>query len=99
MAPSGWVEGFKLISRDEHRHVAYGTWFLREKALDPALRQHVAELIPLASAVLVPVDADPENYEILDYSMQETNAFAFNALNRRLKVIGVDLASLAAPAA
>lgn len=25
----GWVEGFKLISQDEHRHVAYGTWFLR----------------------------------------------------------------------
>ena len=34
----GWVEGFKLISRDEHRHVAYGTWFLREKARDEALR-------------------------------------------------------------
>ena len=28
----GWVEGFRLISQDEHRHVAYGTWFLREKA-------------------------------------------------------------------
>jgi ribonucleoside-diphosphate reductase beta chain len=99
----GWVEGFRLISRDEHRHVAYGTWLLREKALDPALRrriaERVAELIPLASAVLVPVDADPENYEILDYSMQETNEFAFNALNRRLKVIGIDLASLAVPAA
>ena len=31
----GWVEGFKLISQDEHRHVAYGTWFLREKAQRP----------------------------------------------------------------
>jgi hypothetical protein len=30
--------------------------------------------------------------------MEETNSFAFNALNRRLKVIGIDLASLAAPA-
>ena len=99
----GWVEGFKLISQDEHRHVAYGTWFLREKAVDPALRrriaERIAELIPLASAVLVPVGADPENYEILDYSMEETNTFAFNALSRRLRVIGVDLATLAAPAA
>jgi ribonucleoside-diphosphate reductase beta chain len=98
----GWVEGFKLISQDEHRHVAYGTWFLREKAADPALKQRIAEriveLIPLASAVLVPAGEDPDNYTILDYSMEETNAFAFNALSRRLKVIGVDLASVGAAA-
>ena len=98
----GWVEGFKLISQDEHRHVAYGTWFLREKASDPALKQRIAErlveLIPLASGVLVPQGADPDDYTILDYSMEETNAFAFNALNRRLKVIGIDVSSLAAAA-
>jgi ribonucleoside-diphosphate reductase beta chain len=99
----GWVEGFKLISQDEHRHVAYGTWFLREKASDPALRRRIAErvreLIPLAAAVLVPPGADPEHYAILDYSSEETNTFAFNALNRRLKVIGIDQAMLAAAAA
>ena len=98
----GWVEGFKLISQDEHRHVAYGTWFLREKASDPALKQRIAErlveLIPLASGVLVPQGADPDDYTILDYSMEETNAFAFNALNRRLKVIGIDVSNLAAAA-
>jgi ribonucleoside-diphosphate reductase beta chain len=98
----GWVEGFRLISQDEHRHVAYGTWFLREKAADPALKQRIAEriaeLIPLAAAVLVPPGADPASYAILDYTMEETNTFAFNALHRRLKVIGIDLASLAAAA-
>jgi len=98
----GWVEGFKLISQDEHRHVAYGTWFLREKAKDPAFKQRIterlAELIPMAAAVLVPVGEDPEDYTILDYTMQETNTFAFNALQRRLKVIGIDQASLVAAA-
>lgn len=98
----GWVEGFKLISQDEHRHVAYGTWFLREKARDTALKariaERLAELIPLATAVLVPRGADPNDYAILDYTMEETNTFAFNALNRRLKVIGIDVASLAAAA-
>ena len=98
----GWTEGFKLISQDEHRHVAYGTWFLREKSKDPLLKRRVterlAELIPLATAVLVPPGADPTDYAILDYTMEETNAFAFNALQRRLKVIGIDLASLSAPA-
>jgi len=98
----GWVEGFRHISQDEHRHVAYGTWLLREKAKDPALRRRIterlAELIPLAARVLVPPGADPDNYRILDYTMEETNTFAFNALNRRLKVIGIDLSSLAAAA-
>jgi ribonucleoside-diphosphate reductase beta chain len=98
----GWVEGFKLISQDEHRHVAYGTWFLREKAQDEGLRgriaERLAELIPLAAAVLVPPGADPQDYAILDYSMEETNTFAFNALSRRLKVIGLDMASVAAAA-
>jgi ribonucleoside-diphosphate reductase beta chain len=99
----GWVEGFRLISQDEHRHVAYGTWLLREKAKDPALRerigQRLAELLPLANRVLVPRGADPQSYSILDYTMEETNAFAFNALNRRLKVIGIDLARVATGAA
>jgi ribonucleoside-diphosphate reductase beta chain len=98
----GWVEGFQLISRDEHRHVAYGTWFLREKAKDPALKQRIAErlaeLIPLASSVLVPPGADPASYAILDYTMEETNSYAFNALYRRLKVIGIDMSMLSAAA-
>jgi ribonucleoside-diphosphate reductase beta chain len=98
----GWVEGFKLISQDEHRHVAYGTWLLREKAADPALKRRIAErlieLIPLAQAVLVPAGADPDEYVILDFTKRETNAFAFNALNRRLKVIGIDAAALSAAA-
>ena len=98
----GWVEGFRLISQDEHRHVAYGTWFLREKAKDPVLKERIiarlAELIPLATAVLVPSGADPNDYTMLDYTMEETNTFAFNALSRRLKVIGIDLASMSSAA-
>jgi ribonucleoside-diphosphate reductase beta chain len=99
----GFVEGFKLISRDEHRHVAYGTWFLQQQARDPALRQRISvrlmELMPLAAGVLVPPGADPNNYEILGYSNEETNTFAFNALTRRLKVIGIDLMQTPAEAA
>jgi hypothetical protein len=82
--------------------VAYGTWLLREKAADPALKRRIAErlteLIPLAQAVLVPAGADPDEYVILDFTKGETNAFAFNALNRRLKVIGIDAAALSAAA-
>jgi ribonucleoside-diphosphate reductase beta chain len=91
----GFTEGFRNISTDEHRHVAYGTWYLQQAAKDPALRRRISdklmELIPVAAGVLVPPGADPSSYEILGYSSDETNAFAFNALSRRLKVIGVGL--------
>ncbi len=91
----GFVEGFKNIARDEHRHVAYGTWYLQQAARDAGLRRRIQEkifeLIPIAAGVLVPPGADPEHFEILGYSSEETNEFAFRALTRRLKVIGVSL--------
>nr|MDQ3936746.1 ribonucleotide-diphosphate reductase subunit beta [Actinomycetota bacterium] len=93
---TGLLEGYQRISQDEHRHVAYGTWYLQQKATDPALRRRMQaklqELIPLATGVLVPPGVeDPYDYEILGYHSSETHAFAFNALARRLKVIGVPL--------
>jgi ribonucleoside-diphosphate reductase beta chain len=95
----GFSEGFRNISRDEHRHVAYGTWYLQGKAADPALRQRIAgklaELLPVAAGVLVPPGADPASYELLGYGSAEINEFAFTALSRRLSIIGVDLAAAA----
>ena len=93
----GCLEGFLKISQDEHRHVAYGTWFLQQKCHDPAMKRRVREklqqLVPIATGVLVPPGVeDPYNYEILGYPSAQTHEFAFNALNRRLKVIGVPLA-------
>src|SRR3954467_5022650 len=96
----GFLEGFRKIASDEHRHVAYGTWYLQQAAQDPALKQRIQdklmELIPIAAGVLVPPGADPEHFEILGYSSEETNAFAFTALTRRLKVIGIDLGAAVA---
>ena len=48
------------------------------------------ELMPIATGVLVPPGVeDPYDYEILGYHSSETHRFAFTALARRLKVIGV----------
>jgi ribonucleoside-diphosphate reductase beta chain len=93
---AGLLEGYQRISQDEHRHVAYGTWFLQQKAEDPALRrriqQKLVELMPLATGVLVPPGvSDPYDYEILGYHSSLTHEFAFKTLSRRLKVIGVPL--------
>lgn len=98
----GFLEGFRLISRDEHRHVAFGTWYLQQACKDPALAERVqrrlAELLPVAAGVLVPKGADPfGDWELLGYTSDEVNQFAFTALSRRLKVIGIGLPE-AAPA-
>jgi ribonucleoside-diphosphate reductase beta chain len=94
----GFLEGFRKISQDEHRHVAYGTWFLQQKARqDPALAKRIVktlqELIPIAAGVLTPRGFEVgERYEILGVSSDAVHGFAFQALTRRLKVIGVSLA-------
>ena len=97
----GFLEGFKKISQDEHRHVAYGTWYLQQAAKDPALARRIqdtlAELLPVAAMVFVPPGHDPSMpWEILGYASDEINQFAYTALTRRLKVIGVGLPTFAA---
>jgi ribonucleoside-diphosphate reductase beta chain len=100
----GFVDGFKKVARDEHRHVAYGTWFLRQKCRDDdrlagRMRATLSELLPIASRVLVPQGVDPnEDWEMVGYTSAEINEFAFNALTRRLKAIGVPLAAEPVPA-
>ena len=96
----GHLKAFNLISRDEHRHVAYGTWFLQQKARDPELAKRIqdrlAETLPSAAGVLVPPGFQlGDDYEYLGYSANTMNEFAFTALSRRLKVIGVGLPALA----
>ncbi len=94
----GFVEGFDNVARDEHRHVAYGTWFLQQNAgqdeeLGERMRNKLMELIPVAAGVLVPKGADPESeWELLGYTKTEVNEFAFKSLSRRMKAIGVPLA-------
>ena len=97
----GFQEGFGNIARDEHRHVAYGTWFLQQKCADARMRERVRatlnELLPIAAGVLVPKGyALGDDYEFFCYTSQEQAEFAYSALSRRLKVIGVPLVTASA---
>jgi ribonucleoside-diphosphate reductase beta chain len=92
----GHLEAFRLISRDEHRHVAYGAWFLQRKARDAGLARRMQDrltaTLPAAAGVLVPPGFRlGDEYEYLGYSSVEMNQFAFTALSRRLKAIGIGL--------
>jgi ribonucleoside-diphosphate reductase beta chain len=96
----GHLEAFKRIAQDEHRHVAYGTWFLQGKTKDPELAKRaqdkLAETLPAAAGVLVPPGYQlGDEYEYLGFTSQEMNEFAFTALSRRLKVIGIGLPAAA----
>jgi ribonucleoside-diphosphate reductase beta chain len=92
----GFVEGFTNVARDEHRHVAFGARFLRDMAReDPryadAIRRALAEVAPAADGVLRPrwVPEGQEDVEFFGASVTQTRAFAQQALERRLKVIGL----------
>jgi ribonucleoside-diphosphate reductase beta chain len=89
----GFVEGFNNVARDEHRHVAFGARFLREMAerdscYREAVTRTIAEAAPVADGVLAPPWYE-EGMDLFGYSMDETRAFAVQALERRLKVIGL----------
>jgi ribonucleoside-diphosphate reductase beta chain len=91
----GFVEGFAKVARDEHRHVAFGSVFLREKAAEDerykqAIQRTLEESVPVAEGVLAPpwAPAD-EDYELFGFSIADTRAFAAKCLMRRLKVIGL----------
>src|SRR5215208_1339956 len=97
----GFQEGFANIARDEHRHVAYGTWFLQQKCGEECYRARVQEtlneLLPLAAGVLVPKGYElGDDYEFFGYTAQEQAEFAYSALTRRLKVIGLALPTASA---
>jgi ribonucleoside-diphosphate reductase beta chain len=89
----GFVEGFNKVSRDEHRHVAFGARFLREMSqrdgrYRDAIQRTLVECGPAADGVLAPPWYE-EGMEIFGVSLEETREFAMKALERRLKVIGL----------
>ena len=96
----GFVEGFNNVARDEHRHVAFGARFLRDMAAaDPryadAIQRTLVECGPAADGVLQPPWAEEGRGAVRRAALEETRAFAMKALERRLKVIGLDARRLA----
>jgi ribonucleoside-diphosphate reductase beta chain len=91
----GFVEGFKNVARDEHRHIAFGVRFLTDMAREDeryakAIQAMMAEALPIADKVLDPPWAEDEgDWEMFGVSKEETHAFAAQCLTRRLKVIGL----------
>ena len=91
----GFVQGFNLVARDEHRHVAFGARFLRDVVTErpehkQVIQRTLEEALPVTDRVLSPPWVeDAADYEFFGVSIDETRDFAAQALTRRLKVIGL----------
>jgi ribonucleoside-diphosphate reductase beta chain len=95
----GFVEGYSKIHHDEQRHIAYGTWFLREAvretpALGENVRQTLRALLPAVAQALAPPDREGTDWDALGAGSEEIRDFAVSGLSRRLKIVGVPLDSL-----
>jgi ribonucleoside-diphosphate reductase beta chain len=95
----GFLAGYSKIHHDEHRHIGYGTWYLREAiAGDPtlaeAVRATLRELLPAVAESLTPPDREGTDWNALGAGAEEIRDFALSGLGRRLDVIGVPLSSL-----
>ena len=93
----GFVAGYTKIHHDEHRHIGYGIWFLREvvsetAAMGDVVRETLRDLLPaVAESLTPPSGADTS---VLGASADDLRAFAIDGLKRRLNVIGVPLDTL-----
>jgi ribonucleoside-diphosphate reductase beta chain len=93
----GFCEGFGLVERDEHRHVAFGVRFLRDAIdEDPRHRETVErvvlELAPKAAYVFVPPYVnDASDFTSYGYTSRQIYGFAYRTLKRRMKVLGIEI--------
>jgi ribonucleoside-diphosphate reductase beta chain len=94
----GFQKGFSLVEQDEHRHIAFGVRFLRDVCQErPEMRDVVlrtlTRLLPEAARVFIPYYEDPNATEFVSYDNHSSQVygFAYNALRRRMDVIGVEI--------
>jgi ribonucleoside-diphosphate reductase beta chain len=93
----GFCEGFGLVERDEHRHVAFGVRFLSDAIAEDSrhratVERIVLELAPRAAHVFCPPYADdPSDFMSYGYHSSEIYGRAYRTLKRRMKVLGIEI--------
>jgi ribonucleoside-diphosphate reductase beta chain len=93
----GFVAGYSKIHQDEHRHIGYGIWYLRQAvAQDPPIgdvvRATLRELLPAVAESLKPPEG--ADASVLGASAEELRGFALDGLTRRLNIVGVPIDTL-----
>jgi len=93
----GFVAGYSKIHHDEHRHIGYGIWYLRqavarESGLGDVVRGTLRELLPAVAEALTPPEG--ADVSVLGASAEELRDFALDGLTRRLNIIGAPIDTL-----
>ena len=92
-----FCEGFGLVERDEHRHVAFGVRFLRDAIREDArhrdtVERVVLDVVPKAAYVFAPpYVTDAREYVSYGYTSRQIYGFAYRTLRRRMKVLGIEI--------
>jgi ribonucleoside-diphosphate reductase beta chain len=93
----GFREGFTKVEQDEHRHIAFGVRFLREVCEErPEMRgvvlRTLTDLLPRAAEVFKPPEAESaREFVSYAYHSSQVYGYAYMALKRRMKAIGIDI--------
>jgi ribonucleoside-diphosphate reductase beta chain len=93
----GFQKGFKLVEQDEHRHIAFGVRFLRDVCEErPEMRTLVLDtlerLLPRAAEVFAPPEVESaREFTSYAYHSSQVYGFAYMALKRRMKAIGIEI--------
>jgi ribonucleoside-diphosphate reductase beta chain len=90
----GFADGYGRIAADEQRHIAYGTWFLREAVAEDermaeVVRGRIRELLPAVAESVSPPSEGA--FDALGVEPGALAAFGLDALNRRLAIVGATL--------
>ena len=95
----GFAEGIEHIALDEQRHVAFGTTLL-ERLIRSSSDNRAAAIemwnrsLPWMVGVFVPPNLDRSYVECFDFTLEEIYGFGLQALEAKLKEVGVDPAEL-----
>ena len=93
----GFNKGFRLVEQDEHRHIAFGVRFLKDVCEErPEMKRvivdQLTELLPESAKVFVPPqETNSKDYWSYGHHSSQIYGFAYQALNRRMKMIGVEI--------
>jgi ribonucleoside-diphosphate reductase beta chain len=93
----GFNRGFRLVERDEHRHIAFGVKFLKDVCDErPEMREvilrRIRELLPEAAMVFKPPEADDyTDFTSYGYHSSQVYGFAYRTLKRRMAAIGIEI--------
>lgn len=90
----GFRQGFTAVARDGTRHVSFGVAFLREMVgsdhrYADVVRRKFEDLTPIVLSIIEPPGGDASYWDPLPYGTEDLTTFAANALDKRLRAIGL----------